>query len=540
MVRIAWRLQRSGLIGMSLFGVFYGLLQASAYRSAAGPTAASRVAFGHEMETFGRTFTFLLPLPVRLDTPSGYVQWRIYGGLTLLLAIWAVISAVGASRGDEDRGLVEEWLSAPVGRDRYVGVRFVAFAVAAAIVLAATSAAIDLIMAVSGFSLDIGAVVEESIVLLVLTLCCYAIVLCIAQLASRRATALGISGALLAVLFLVNSLGRTDAHLRSVARLISPFYYADRSMPLTPRGTLDLAGTAGLAGASVLLIALAAWSMSRRDIGSPLFRRQPRDRPATYLPDRSRLLRTPIISLLYEGRLGLLAWVIGSAVAGAYMASIARSLVNLANEPGTFHAYLTLAGHGNPYVALAGYFWFGVFQLVLVAFALTFVSRWSSDDNEGRLEMELSAPVSRTRVVIERAFAFLVAATMVVAAGSAAFYLSAVASAIDIPLRDMVPAALLLLPFVLSFAAVGAVLTSWAPRAAIAALAAIAFGSYLITEGGPLLKWPDWVSKLSAFSLYGSPLTSGVYWAGLWILIAITALGFAVAVALMQRREVGS
>jgi len=135
--------------------------------------------------------------------------------------------------------------------------------------------------------------------------------------------------------------------------------------------------------------------------------------------------------------------------------------------------------------------------------------------------------------------ALFASATMAGAAGCVAFDLSARASTIDIPLGDMVAASLPLLPFVLSFAAIGAVLTSRVPRAAIATLAAVAFVSYLITEGGPLLKWPAWVLKLSAFSLYGTPLTNGVYWLGLWILLAITLAGFGFAVALMQRREVG-
>src|SRR5947209_5414548 len=114
MIRIAWRLQRTGLIGMSLLGVLYGFIQAAGYKSAAGTTTGSQVAFGHQMENFGRTFTFLLPTPVRLDTASGYVQWRIYGGLVFLFAIWALMAAIGATRADEDRGLVDAWLSAPV------------------------------------------------------------------------------------------------------------------------------------------------------------------------------------------------------------------------------------------------------------------------------------------------------------------------------------------------------------------------------------------------------------------------------------------
>ena len=70
-------------------------------------------------------------------------------------------------------------------------------------------------------------------------------------------------------------------------------------------------------------------------------------------------------------------------------------------------------------------------------------------------------------------------------------------------------------------------------------LATLAFLSYLVTELGPLMKWPDWVLKLSVFSLYGTPLTSGVYWTGMWILLAVVILGFGVAAVLMQRREVG-
>ena len=273
MFRIAWRLQRTGLIGMSLFGVLYGLIQSAAYESAAGTTAASRIAFGHQMESFGRT----------------------------------------------------------------------------------------------------------------------------------------------------------DGSLRTVARLVSPFYYVDRSTPLTPGGSFDSGATAGLLVVAVALAALAAWLMNVRDIGSPVIRRRWRAHEMTQLPSHNRLLRLPVLASLYERRLGLLAWTIGATIGALYSGTIGRSMVNLAKGGGSFGAYLTLAGHGNPYVALTGYIWFGIFQLVLVAFALIWVSRWSADDNEGRLEMQLSAPVSRGWVVGERAAAFLAGAVVVVAASSVGFYLSAVA-----------------------------------------------------------------------------------------------------------------
>jgi ABC-2 type transport system permease protein len=538
--RIAWRLQRVGLIGMSAFGVFYGFLQVAAYKSAAGATAASRIAFGHQMESFGRAYSWILPLPVRVDTASGYIQWRVYGALPLLFAIWALMAASGATRGDEDRGLVEVWLSAPLGRGRYIATRFVAFAAACAVAVAATSAVIDLTAAGSGYPLDLQAVIEESIALFALTLCSYGITAALSQLASRRAIAGGLAGAVLAALFFVNSLGRTDETLRTFARLISPFYYVDRTTPLTPGGSFDAGATAGLLIAAMALAAMTAWLMMNRDIGSALLPWRIRERPATRLPSHNPLLRTPVLPSLYERRLGLIAWASGAAIGAAYMPSVGRSIVDLAKRGGSFQAYLTVGGPGNPYVALTGYVWFGIFQLVLVAFALTWVARWASDDDEGRLEMVLSAPVSRRRVVGERGVALVAGAMAVIAFSSVALYTGAVLQNIDVRVADLVVASLALLPFVLSFAAIGAVLTSWVPRAAIAVLATIAFLSYLTTEGGPLLKWPDWVMKLSVFSLYGTPLTSGVYWTGTSILVAITVAGFGGAVVLMQRRDVGS
>jgi len=53
------------------------------------------------------------------------------------------------------------------------------------------------------------------------------------------------------------------------------------------------------------------------------------------------------------------------------------------------------------------------------------------------------------------------------------------------------------------------------------------------------MNWPGWVADLSVFQLYGTPLLTGVFWSGLWAMLAIVAAGFGAATLLMQRREVG-
>lgn len=541
MLRITLRLQRTGLIGMSAFGVFYGVIQAAAYKSAAGTTEASRAAFGQQLETLGRSLTYLLPIPQRLDTVGGYMHWRVYGALPILFAFWSIMSAGGAARGDEERGLLDQWVTAGAGPWRYITARFAGFFIAAIVAVAATSAAIDAGAIAAGAALDTVAVLEESVALLAVALTCYAVVLVVAQFTTTRNAAAGLGGAVVAVMFFVNSFGRTVDGLKPVAALISPFYYYDRTNPLVPGGSFHLWGTLGVFVSSLLLTVLAAWLLQIRDLGAPVIKRRVKEVPFTDRPSENPLLRIPVIASVYEQRRGILAWAVGLSLGAVYMASTGRPIVDtLVKGSSAFRNYLTVAGHGDPYVALTGYFWYGIFVTLLSVYAITQVSRWSADDNEGRLEMVLSAPVARTRVVFERALSLVVDTVVIVAVSSTSFYFAAHAANINIPAGNVIQASVPLILLAMSFAAVGALLASRIPRATVAVLATIAFLSYLLTELGPLLKLPDWVVKVSVFSLYGNPVTSGIDWTGLWIMLAVTALGFGAGAVLMQRRDVGA
>src|SRR5260370_8638889 len=64
------------------------------------------------MSVLAAQFTVIIPPPVRPDTVGGYVQWRAFGFLAILFAIWGLASASGAARGDEERGLVPAVLAA--------------------------------------------------------------------------------------------------------------------------------------------------------------------------------------------------------------------------------------------------------------------------------------------------------------------------------------------------------------------------------------------------------------------------------------------
>src|SRR4029077_11500652 len=112
------------------------------------------------------------------------------------------------------------------------------------------------------------------------TLCCYCLVLLIAQLVAAR-FATGLAGAVLLGLFLLNSLSRTFDSLNTL-RWLSPFKYYELSQPLPPGGTFDVRATLMPGAIAVATAALAALAFIRRDLGSALFSLGPSARPPSF------------------------------------------------------------------------------------------------------------------------------------------------------------------------------------------------------------------------------------------------------------------
>jgi putative exporter of polyketide antibiotics len=127
-LRLLLRLHRVGAIALMYFAIFYALVNSAVYPLIAGKTRAAREAFGLEISVLGARFAWLLPLPVRPDTAAGYLQWRGYGVFAIVFAAWGLLSACGAVRRDEDRGMVEAWLSTGMSRLRLLLTRGAAFA----------------------------------------------------------------------------------------------------------------------------------------------------------------------------------------------------------------------------------------------------------------------------------------------------------------------------------------------------------------------------------------------------------------------------
>ena len=540
MLRVALRQSRIGIAATVVLGIAIGLLQASAYNTVAGTTAAEHAAFGAATTALARQIAYLLPLPIRPDTLAGYVQWRVFGGLVVIVPIWATLSASGAARGDEERGLVAAWLAAGVHRSRLLLWRAGLFAAGVLLLGLLAGAAADAGAVSAGSSLPVAGVVGEAIALCGLGACCYAIVLVVAQLVDLRRQAAGMGGVLLAALFLLNGIARTvGAENPSV--WLSPFHYYDRSDAIAPGGAVDWPATAALFVIATALVGLAVALFVRRDIGAAALRPPAGSRLPRYLPSANPLLRVPVVSDLYDQRLGLLAWIAGAALAAIFLTSIAAQTGDFISSTSTMAPYLAaIGGSGGLTRAIIGSVDYSITAALLSAYALTVVARWAADDQEGRLELMLSEPLPRCRVVVERIASLACATLLIVVAVSVAIVLLAPSQHVTITAGDLVRAGAPLIPFALLFGTVGATLTARFPRLAVGVLGTYVVAAYLIFQLGPFLRWPDWSLDLSVFKLYGNPLVSGIDWNGLLLMSAVALAGFAAALAVMQRREVGS
>jgi polyether ionophore transport system permease protein len=537
-ILLGLRLGRWGVAGFSVLAFASSFIQAVAFYQLAGHTPEQRAAFAHSMSQLAAQLTFILPPPSGLDTVGGYVEWRSFGGLAVVFAVWALVSGAGASRGDEERGLVEAVLATGTTRLKWLASRFAAFAAAGFVAGLAGGLGLVAGAAGAGEAIAFGPVLEIALALGLLGLSCYGVTVLIAQLASAR-VATALAGSVLLILFLANTLSHTFSWLTSW-RWLSPFHYYELNQPLVPGGALDVRATLALLAIALATAAAAAAVFAARDLGSPALRLPGRRQPASYEPSTNPAWRIPVVRGVYERRAGLALWAAGLAAAGAVFVSLTKTVIQpLLSIPTLTHFFGGFVG-GQLYTSFLGYFWLSFAQLLFAAFAIAQVARWSAEDADGRLELILSTPHSRASVVVERALALALAAVVVATASGIAVEAAAHYDSMSVSPDRLAEGTLLLVPFALVFAAAGSALAAWYPRAAVGLVGGLAFASYLINELGPLFKWPAWVQDLSAFKLFGNPLSSGVDRSGLLIMIAIVVVGFGASILLLQRRDVGA
>lgn len=199
-----------------------------------------------------------------LTSPVGYLNSQIFA-LTapLVLLIFAIGAGAGVVAGEEERGTLDLVLAHPVRRRAYVVQRFLALGALIAALAATLLACVTLGSRLVDLEIGFGRVLAASVGVALLALLYGAVALAAGSLAPGRVRAIAVAAGLAVAAWIFDGLAHAVDALEPWRR-IEPYYHALGQNPLrdgAPAGSWAL-----LVGATVVLVAVAAAGLERRDV----------------------------------------------------------------------------------------------------------------------------------------------------------------------------------------------------------------------------------------------------------------------------------
>ena len=352
---------------------------------------------------------------------------------------------------------------------------------------------------------------------------------------SANGAAAGLVGAAYLLRGVGDALGTPAADLLHVTSawpsLLSPIGWGQRTRPFT---SPDLSALLVPLAAAAVLGTAAVMIRRRRDVGASLL-------PQRVGKERAGVGGTSFVGLAWRLQRSTLAgWCVGAAslgaVAGALGPAVTETVSSVAplrdlierlvpgGQAGLIDVFVTaLLGMAGVFAAAAG------IQAVL---------RMRAEESEGRAEILLAAPVSRSRWLGANLFiAALSAAVVSATAGAAAAVGLAVSGTSDGPAWSLVPAALAHVPAALVFLVVAAVGFAVAPRlSTLLGWGTLAVG-IVLGEFGELFGLPVWLQDASPFRHSSAMPVESFDQAGAVGLLLVAAAGAAVAAYSLRRRD---
>jgi len=186
--------------------------------------------------------------------------------------------------------------------------------------------------------------------------------------------------------------------------------------------------------------------------------------------------------------------------------------------------------------AVLGTFLFTFMPALVVIFALTLALKWAADLENGRLELILATPNSRSRILLERFGANVLVVLLApiltwfaILIGAQLAHLAVDQGRIFAASFNMFPMALITIGLVYAMAGR---LRYAAVLGLLSAYIALSFMQELL-EG--MIPMPSWVMSLSIFHLYGNPIFLGVNWNNFLAMTAVALL--LLVISLLQFRS---
>ncbi|HEV2236587.1 MAG TPA: ABC transporter permease subunit [Ktedonobacterales bacterium] len=535
---------RTAILGWGLGMGFLMLIVTKAFDSAIGVMpATTKAQFVLAFQSVG----WLWDYPGAVVSAGGYTTAK-YGSFMALVAIWGLLAGTRITRGEEESGQLDMLLSLPRSRALVVaeklGATFVALLLIGALIGLFAYAGVSS----SKFPrFSLGDALMQGLMISLLAASFAGIGVFLSQFTRHRSAAAGITGALLALGFVLNSLSLVSSQLEWLGRL-SPIYYFRISKPLVADYGMNWGAAAALAVITLVFAGAGAALFLRRDVGSTV----------AVAPASGRFagLRLPApqggwsLSSFAARAVALelpatLWWAIALGLFYVIFTKITRTLqINLVDSfKGTIYEsiFKSMAGGNNP----SGNAFFlslllSYIPLVIAAMAVTQVSRWERAEAEGQLDLVLATPLTRATAILTRILAAVLGTAFVLAITFGATLLAVNVSGLELDTGRLAESTLGALPWGVVVLAVGYLLATWLRRGLLVTVLSFALAiSYGIQVAAPAAGWPDGTQKLSIFWYFGSPILSGLDWHAVLGLSAIAVVCIALATWRFAVKDIG-
>jgi ABC-2 type transport system permease protein len=524
-VATARRAVRSAALWGLVFGgyVAYAALQFSATY----PTAASRAKAAAELGG-NPGLVALFGQGQRLGTVAGFTSWRVMGVLTLLGGVWGILTATRLTRGEEDAGRWELFLTGQTTRQRATAQAIAGlaaglvtlWAITAVITVAAGSAPRVHFPVTGSLFLATSVTAGAAQFLAVGTLA--------GQLISSRRQANAIAAAVLGACFLIRVVADSASSVRWL-RWASPLGWAEQLRPLTSPHALPLLPIAGL----VVVLAAASIALAgRRDLGGATI--TTRDSATAH----TRLLNGPTGLAMRLSRPAVIGWCAGLAVTGLAGGLVAKSAAAAISGSTAIKQVIgRLGGHPGS-AAYLGIIFLVATALVCVT-AAGQIAATRDEEAEGHADHLVARPAGRLHWLAGRVLAGV---AIIIAASLAAGLAGWVGEAADhtgLSFGQLLKAGVNIAPPALFVLGVGILTYGWWPRFATTAVYGLVAWSFMIELIAAVIT-NRWLADTSVLHHINPVPAAGPDWTSATWLVGLAIAAAAVGGAGFKLRDLAT
>lgn len=514
---------RSGALwglGIGIYVAFQSLAYATSYKTLASRQLLVRE-FGHNPGV-----SALAGPGYRLDTVPGYTSWKCLSAVAIVAALWGMLGATRATRGDEDAGRWELLLAGATTRAGatlqaltgmlagWVALVVVTGAVVASVgassrVGIGTSAAFFFALAATS-----GAVVFTGVSVLA------------GQLFATRRQALLATTAVLVASYALRMVADATTGLGWL-RWLTPLGWIENARPLTGSHALALLPALGLAGAASVAGILLARS---RDLGASLIGER------ASAPARTALLGGPIRLSIRQLRAVLLGWLVALVAYGLLLGAIAK-------PGGSIVAASTSLRRAFARLGVSGAEAFLGVSFLIMAVALGFVaigqlSVLRSEEASGRLDNLLVGPLGRRAWLWRRgllAWAVLVSGGVVI---GLATWVGEASDHAGVGAAVMLESGLNVVSPAVALLGLGILLYGFAPRYAVSVSYVALAWSFMIEIAAGAVSLNHWVADTSPLHQMAPAPAAPIDWTSTAAMAALGVLALAAGAEAFRRRDI--